>query len=209
MTSTPDETIPLTRLTGRFVAPDGTPCSGTVAFAPPSEVTLPGSNLITTTAAVVTLDSTGAFAVGLIPTDTPGMTPYGWPYHVTERIKGQPRRDYSILLPASVESVDLADIAPVSPYAGNYRAVVGPAGPAGQTGAPGPQGPPGDASRTYLHIQSAPAATWQILHNLGRRPVIALLDVDGRVVYADIIHSDTNHVVVEFPTAFAGMATCS
>ena len=145
MTSTPEPPIPLTRLTGRYVAPDGTPLTGTVTFTPPSAVSLPGVDAITMSAATVVLDVNGAFDIGLIPNDVPGMAPYGWPYAVTERIAGTPRRDYYILLPASAVPVDLADVAPTSPYAGNYRAVAGPPGPQGE---PGPKGDPGDSGST-------------------------------------------------------------
>lgn len=77
---------------------------------------------------------------------------------------------------------------------------------------PGPQGPPGTGgggASYYLHTQSAPAATWQIQHNLGRTPNISLILGNGTVVYADIVHNSASLAVVQFPVAYAGTAMCS
>lgn len=130
-------------VSGRYIRPDGTPLTGTIAFEPPARLTFPDADTISAGAATVALDDTGAFAVALIATDVPGMQPKGWTYTVTERMARAPERTYAIVLPAATPAVDLADIAPADPAQGDYVLVEGPAGKAGSqiysgTGAPSP-----------------------------------------------------------------------
>jgi hypothetical protein len=150
--------VPSATLTGRFLAPDGTPMKGTVTFAAPSPLTLPDAGTISVSAAVVTLDDTGSFEVDLIPNSVPGMSPFDWPYKVTEKFKGVPQRQYHILLADSTEPVDLAQLAPVTPYYhSHYLPVTGPAGPQGPPGPQGVQGEPGPAGEpTTVNGQSGP-----------------------------------------------------
>lgn len=61
----------------------------------------------------------------------------------------------------------------------------------------------------YEHEQTSPAATWNVIHNLGRRPNVAILDTGGNEVYADVDHASDNVVVITFPAPFAGSAVCS
>lgn len=67
----------------------------------------------------------------------------------------------------------------------------------------------GSGSTYYLHTQASPAATWQVTHNLGRTPNIAVINTGGTVVYADIVHNSANLAVISFPSAIAGTAMCS
>jgi hypothetical protein len=60
-----------------------------------------------------------------------------------------------------------------------------------------------------LHTQTSPAATWQVAHNLGRTPNIAVINTSGTVVYADIVHNSATLAVITFPTATTGTAMCS
>ncbi|MFF8283339.1 hypothetical protein ACF06W_11520 [Streptomyces albus] len=136
--------VPSVRLTGCFVAPDGRPLTGKLTFAPPSVLTMRDADVIANTVAVVEIaeEDQGRFAVDLIATEAPGMSPSGWTYLVTEKLKGAEMRQYHIMLPLRPGggSVDLADLAPVSAYSGRYLPVVGP------TGA---QGPPGKDGQSY------------------------------------------------------------
>jgi hypothetical protein len=77
----------------------------------------------------------------------------------------------------------------------------GPRGPAGPAGAPG--------GSAYEHVQSTPAATWIITHNLGRFSHVSLLEDDGTEFEADVVHADINTVVVTFPSPHTGTAIVS
>lgn len=73
---------------------------------------------------------------------------------------------------------------------------------------PGVQGPPGASGNTFVHVQSTPAATWTITHNLGTKPAVVLelaSDPDA-LVFTDLTYPDLNTVVVEWPTAESGKA---
>ncbi|MFE6745954.1 hypothetical protein ACFVGM_08895 [Kitasatospora purpeofusca] len=131
-------------LTGRYVAPDGTPLQGTITFTPPSTLILPGADTISMTSAVVPLDMNGQFSVWLIATDNPGMSPQNWTYRVTPNIRGMkpPSQPYHIMLPRATSPVDIADISRPSPSSGQYLPVVGPAGPRGPEGPAGPNPAP-------------------------------------------------------------------
>lgn len=79
---------------------------------------------------------------------------------------------------------------------------------AGAWGAGVPMGG-GSGASYYLHTQSSAAATWQVTHNLGRTPNVAVISTGGTVVYADIVHNSATLAVISFPSAFAGTAMCS
>lgn len=79
----------------------------------------------------------------------------------------------------------------------------------GAWGAGVPLGGGGSGASYYLHTQASPAATWQVAHNLGRTPNIAVISSGGIVVHADIVHNSTSLAVISFPTAYTGTAMCS
>lgn len=72
----------------------------------------------------------------------------------------------------------------------------------------GPRGANGASGSAYSFTQLAPAATWTIVHNLGRYPVFNLfLDSDPTSpVYTDTTYPDDNTTVVEWPSAVSGRA---
>ena len=73
-------------------------------------------------------------------------------------------------------------------------------------GARGPVGPAGTDG--YPHIQSTPAATWLVIHNLGRRtiPAVTLDDFPGELVYTDVCFIDDNTTTLTWPFPVAGRA---
>jgi hypothetical protein len=80
----------------------------------------------------------------------------------------------------------------------------GPVGPAGPAGPPGANGASGER---YLHVQVAPAATWIIEHNLGRRPpVVLLIEGDDFPSYADVTYVSLDTLSIELPEPLAGIA---
>lgn len=163
MTPTPESTlyalpvgVPSVHLTGRFIAPDGTPLTGSLTFAPPSVLTMPDADTIANTVATVdiTKEDQGRFEVNLIATDGPGMSPRNWTYLVTEKLKGAQIRQYHIMLPERPggDPVDLADLAPVSPTPAATCLSSGPPVPPApkvpRGGLAGRAGRPGGARRT-------------------------------------------------------------
>ncbi|MGW1261193.1 hypothetical protein ACWD7Y_04430 [Streptomyces drozdowiczii] len=226
MTPTPDlfhelpAGVPSVRLTGRFIAPDGTPLTGKITFAPPMVVTMPDADTIANTVATVeiTKEDAGRFEVNLIATDAPGMSPSGWTYLVTEKLAGAQMRQYHIMLPQRLGSdgVDLADLAPASPYSGRYLPVVGP------TGATGAQGAPGEVSRAELAAleervapravtwsQGSASPLWTIPHDFPYLPAVRTYDTSGREIGGLVDNPDPTTVTVQFAFAETGSAILS
>lgn len=77
----------------------------------------------------------------------------------------------------------------------------------------GVQGPRGVAAaetlREHTHVQSVPAATWTIDHNLGFRPNVSVTDTAGDDCEGDVDHPTVNQTVVAFSASFAGTARLS
>ncbi|GGW19856.1 hypothetical protein GCM10018980_25350 [Streptomyces capoamus] len=178
------ENISTVTITGRYLAPNGRPLTGSVTFRAPAVLTFPDSDVILGGPVVATLNASGQLEVDggpvvLPATDAPGMDPAGWSYIVTEQLAGVPsNRSYNILLPAEFPKVDLADIAPTDPSKPNYIPVEGPKGDTGATGAPGSRiytgtdapaaalGVDGDLyvryeTSAFLGVTSTTVSTWQ------------------------------------------------
>jgi hypothetical protein len=77
-------------------------------------------------------------------------------------------------------------------------------GPAGEPGAAGPAGSPGDCHAT--HLQPLAADTWQVVHNLDKRPSVTVVDSAGDTVEGDVTYLDSNRLSIHFSAAFSGSA---
>ncbi|APD18772.1 minor tail protein [Streptomyces phage Raleigh] len=120
------EGIPVVRLSGRFLTPEGKPLTGQVIFRAPGMVTFGEFDVILGGPVTAPLDATGRFEVVLPANDAPGMNPSDWSYSVAEQLAGVTmNRVYQVWLPAETPEVDLADIAPTDPTTPNYVAVRG------------------------------------------------------------------------------------
>lgn len=62
----------------------------------------------------------------------------------------------------------------------------------------------GDAS--YRHVQVSAATTWTIVHNLGKRPSVTVLDSTGNLCIVKPVYTDLNTVTLTFPVAYSGEA---
>lgn len=64
----------------------------------------------------------------------------------------------------------------------------------------------GGADLTYVHNQSVASATWDITHNLGKKPSITIVDSSDDEVEGDVTYVDNNTVQLNFSAAFSGKA---
>ncbi|MEW9530592.1 hypothetical protein [Microbispora sp. NPDC049125] len=78
-------------------------------------------------------------------------------------------------------------------------------GPQGPPGAQGPPGPAGGEQFVYDR-GGVPAATWTIVHGLGRYPPVSVLTDDHVEVDSDVVHADLNTTVITFAVPFSGKA---
>lgn len=175
---------------------------------------------------------------GMLTTDTPGVSPEGWLYKVTERIEASRPDPYYIELPTDDEPLDLSDVTPVDPAppsgiyipataltakgdlltrdSSGYTALgVGETGqvlsadPDSQTGLSWVSPSTGEAGGTYEHTQASPATTWTINHGLGYRPNVAVEDSDGNSLDAVLQWPTINQVVVLLGSSTSGKAHLS
>lgn len=58
----------------------------------------------------------------------------------------------------------------------------------------------------YTHIQDMPSSTWNIPHNLGGYPAVAVVDSTGRLGHGAVDYQDTNNLTVSFSAGFSGKA---
>lgn len=79
-----------------------------------------------------------------------------------------------------------------------------------QTGAPGLRGPagPSGAAAAYIHVQSAPAATWIVNHNLGANPTVSVTDAAGREALAEVLNTSPNQLLVYLSAPATGQVRC-
>ena len=59
---------------------------------------------------------------------------------------------------------------------------------------------------TYTHSQASAASSWVIVHNLGRRPSVTIVDSGGNVQIGDVLYNSDNQITVNFSAAFGGYA---
>lgn len=86
----------------------------------------------------------------------------------------------------------------------------GPKGDKGDPGDPGEPGLPGSGSDNYRHQQLSPAATWNVNHDLGKRPSFTVFDSGGDEVMPDrIVYVDDNNTDLIFTAPFGGEADCN
>jgi len=63
-----------------------------------------------------------------------------------------------------------------------------------------------DIPQSYRHIQMANSGSWVITHNLGFRPSVTVIDLDGDVVNGDIAYNTINQLTITFSSEIKGEA---
>jgi hypothetical protein len=64
----------------------------------------------------------------------------------------------------------------------------------------------GTSFQNYVFTQSSPSATWNITHNLGRRPSVTVVDSAGTVVIGEVTYTSDNALTIQFSAGFSGQA---
>ncbi len=68
---------------------------------------------------------------------------------------------------------------------------------------------PGLADAYYVHYQDVPAGTWTVVHNLGKKPSVDVIDSAGTKVEGEIKYIDDNSIEIQFTAEFSGRAICN
>lgn len=58
----------------------------------------------------------------------------------------------------------------------------------------------------HVHTQNSASDTWEIIHNLNKKPLITVVDENDEIVFGDVNYVNDNIVVVRFTSAFSGKA---
>jgi hypothetical protein len=62
------------------------------------------------------------------------------------------------------------------------------------------------ANESYTHQQAVSASTWNITHNLGRKPSVTVIDSGGSECEGLITYTNSNSLTIVFSAAFSGEA---
>jgi hypothetical protein len=64
----------------------------------------------------------------------------------------------------------------------------------------------GSSFQYFVFNQNSPATTWNITHNLGRRPSVTVVDSAGTVVIGEVTYTSDNALTIQFSAGFSGQA---
>lgn len=62
----------------------------------------------------------------------------------------------------------------------------------------------GDAH--YTHTQGVASAEWTVVHNLGKKPAVTVVDSADSYVIGEVVYLNNNSVKLKFSGAFSGKA---
>jgi hypothetical protein len=62
------------------------------------------------------------------------------------------------------------------------------------------------SNRRFVYEQAIPSSTWSIAHDLGGYPSVSVVDSAKTQVVGEVTYIDEENIVVEFSSAFAGLA---
>ena len=60
--------------------------------------------------------------------------------------------------------------------------------------------------RRYTHTQASPNTTWAIVHDLGGKPSVTIVDTSDTHVVGDVTYNSETSITVSFTAAFSGYA---
>ena len=60
--------------------------------------------------------------------------------------------------------------------------------------------------RRYTHTQASPATSWAIVHDLGGKPSVTIVDTSDTHVVGDVTYNSETSITVSFTAAFSGYA---
>jgi hypothetical protein len=64
----------------------------------------------------------------------------------------------------------------------------------------------GDEAKTYVHVQGTAESTWDVTHNLEKKPSVTVVDSTDNVVIGEVEYLTINSVRLKFAGAFSGKA---
>lgn len=62
------------------------------------------------------------------------------------------------------------------------------------------------ADKTHVHSQGAASSTWNITHNLNKKPSVTVVNSSDEVVVGEIAYTNNNSLTINFSAGFSGKA---
>jgi hypothetical protein len=199
-------------ITGSYRLIDGTLLSGQVIWDPGQVIKDATGKVILggPVGAVVTSGTMLAASGGplVLPhNDSAGLNPQGFAYTVTTAVQGISGPPAQYLLPtalgATVDMSALVEVDPPPPYSTVYGVLA--------------QANTWTGSNTFADPLKVPevtqnftaASTVTVVHDLGRRPAVTVIDTADDVCVGDVKYLDSNTVQLSFSAPFSGTAICT
>ena len=64
----------------------------------------------------------------------------------------------------------------------------------------------GGGDLTYEHVQSAASTTWNVAHELDKKPSVSIVDSADNIIYGEITYTNLNNLVITLSAATSGKA---
>lgn len=64
----------------------------------------------------------------------------------------------------------------------------------------------GISDKHFVYNQNSASATWNITHNLSKKPSVSVVDTGDNVVYGSVEYNNLNSLTINFSSAFSGKA---
>lgn len=61
----------------------------------------------------------------------------------------------------------------------------------------------------YQHVQNTPAKVWTVVHGLGKRPAVSVVDSAETEVHGTVQYDSANQLTLTFSATFSGTAYCN
>jgi hypothetical protein len=67
----------------------------------------------------------------------------------------------------------------------------------------------GTGDKYYRHVQGSASSVWNVVHSLGKRASVTVVDSGGTKVEGDVLYVNDNQVQILFNAPFSGEAFCN
>jgi hypothetical protein len=57
---------------------------------------------------------------------------------------------------------------------------------------------------TYTQTITTASTTWNVIHNLGKRPSVTTVNTDGQTIEGQVVYNSDNQITIYFSPAIAG-----
>lgn len=65
---------------------------------------------------------------------------------------------------------------------------------------------PSKPDAEFVHTQMSPSASWKVVHNLGKKPAVAVIDTANSLVQGDVVYDSNDILTITFSGGFSGEA---